>query len=99
MRRPELIADGALVGGHLIHAADSHSVKIYNPASRELLHEVPDCGRAEAARAVDAAAKAFQSWRATTAKHRANLLKAWFAKLLEHQDDLARLISLEQATE
>ncbi len=33
---------------------------------------------------------------ALTAKERANILRRWFNLMMEHQDDLARLMTLEQ---
>ena len=96
LKRSDLIVERAIVGGERRAAADGRTLAVTNPADGQLLANVPDSGAADAARAIDAADAAFQKWRATTAKERANLLKAWFAKLMEHKEDLARLISLEQ---
>ncbi len=46
--------------------------------------------------AIDAANRALPAWRALTAKERANILRNWFNLMMEHQDDLARLMTLEQ---
>jgi succinate-semialdehyde dehydrogenase/glutarate-semialdehyde dehydrogenase len=96
LKRPDLIVERAIIGGERLAAADGGTFAVENPADRHLLAHVPDCGPADAARAIDAAERAFASWRKTTAKERATLLKAWFAKLTEHREDLARLISLEE---
>jgi succinate-semialdehyde dehydrogenase/glutarate-semialdehyde dehydrogenase len=96
LTRSDLIVERALIGGEWMHAADGRTFVVRNPADAQVLAEVPDCGPAEAARAVDAAEQAFVKWRVTTAKERSNLLKAWFAKLIENKEDLARLISAEQ---
>jgi succinate-semialdehyde dehydrogenase / glutarate-semialdehyde dehydrogenase len=94
--RRDLISDRALIGGERRSAADGRTLPVHNPADGQLLGSVPDSGAADAARAVDAAANAFATWKDTTAKERSSLLKAWFAALNEHREDLARLISLEQ---
>lgn len=96
LTRADLIVESAIIGGERVRAVEGHTFQVMNPADGQLLATVPDCGPADAARAVDAAERAFVTWRATLAKERANLLKAWFAKLIEHKEDLARLISLEQ---
>jgi len=57
---------------------------------------VPKLGAAETRRAVEAAERALPAWRALTAKARAQKLRRWFELMLEHQDDLARLMTLEQ---
>jgi succinate-semialdehyde dehydrogenase/glutarate-semialdehyde dehydrogenase len=57
---------------------------------------VPDCTPADAAAAVDAAQRAFASFRHVPARDRAALLRRWHALILGHQEDLARLMSREQ---
>jgi succinate-semialdehyde dehydrogenase/glutarate-semialdehyde dehydrogenase len=53
-------------------------------------------GGAEAVRAIEAADQALPGWRALTAKARAQILRRWFDLILEHEQDLARLMTLEQ---
>ena len=96
LTRNDLILERTVIGGERRPAADGRTFAVTNPADGRLLANVPDGGAADAAQAVDAAERAFMRWRATTAKERSILLKAWFAKLNEHKEDLARLISLEQ---
>jgi succinate-semialdehyde dehydrogenase/glutarate-semialdehyde dehydrogenase len=96
LNRPDLISERAIIGGERRAASDGRTLAVTNPADGHLVANVPDSTPADAARAVDAADRAFTSWRATTAKERANLLKAWFARLIENKEDLARLLSLEQ---
>ena len=72
------------------------SIAVTNPASGALLGHVPDMGTAETRRAIAAAAKAMPAWAARTAKDRSVLLRRWFESMLEHQDDLAQLMTAEQ---
>ncbi len=53
-------------------------------------------GADETRAAIDAANRALPAWRALTAKERATILRNWFNLMMEHQDDLARLMTLEQ---
>jgi succinate-semialdehyde dehydrogenase/glutarate-semialdehyde dehydrogenase len=96
LKRTDLIVERAIIGGERRSAADGRTFAVRNPADDLLLAHVPDCGAADAAHAIDAAEEAFLKWRTTPAKERSILLKSWFAKLSEHAEDLARLISLEQ---
>ena len=57
---------------------------------------MPDSTVADATIAVDSAVRSFPDWRARTAKERSAILKAWHASLMSNQEDLARLISLEE---
>ncbi len=96
LQREDLIVNRAMVGGARVTARDGRCFAVTNPADGSQLACVPDCGAEEARAAVDAAESAFPAWRQRPAKERAGLLKAWFAALMANQEDLARLISLEQ---
>ena len=72
------------------------SIAVDNPATGEILGCVPKLGQTEAREAIAAADAALPAWRALTAKDRANRLRRWFDLVMANQDDLARLMTLEQ---
>lgn len=77
--------------------ADNHAVSIItNPATGAALGQVPELGAVETRRAIEAAQSALSGWRALTAQARAVVLRRWFHLLLENQEDLATLMTLEQ---
>ncbi len=77
--------------------ADSLATKpVTNPATGDTLGHVPNMGAAETRRAIEAADRAWPAWRSKTAKERAAVLRAWHALLIEHQDDLALIMTSEQ---
>ncbi|TVR64787.1 MAG: NADP-dependent succinate-semialdehyde dehydrogenase I, partial [Candidatus Competibacteraceae bacterium] len=84
------------VAGSWIDADHGTVAAITNPATGEILGQVPELGAAETRRAIEAAHAALPGWRALTARDRAALLRRWFDLLLEHQEDLAVLMTLEQ---
>jgi succinate-semialdehyde dehydrogenase/glutarate-semialdehyde dehydrogenase len=99
--RPELSETGlvrheALVGGQWVAADDGRTFAVANPATGEVLAEVPRLGAAETRRAVEAAAAAFPAWRDRPAAQRARILRAFADELMAHRDDLALLLTLEQ---
>jgi succinate-semialdehyde dehydrogenase/glutarate-semialdehyde dehydrogenase len=57
---------------------------------------VPDCGAAETRTAIEAAHAAWPDWRRRTAKERAAVLRRLYELMMEHQEDLARLMTAEQ---
>ena len=67
-----------------------------NPATGELIADVPRCGAHETRRAIEAAHAAQPAWRAKTAKQRAHVLRRWHDLLHENVDDLALLLTTEQ---
>jgi len=69
---------------------------VHNPATGETIGTVPGVGTAETRRAIEAARTAWPAWRATVAKERGRLLQKWFDLIIENQDDLALLLTLEQ---
>jgi succinate-semialdehyde dehydrogenase/glutarate-semialdehyde dehydrogenase len=71
-------------------------LEILNPHDESILGHVPNGGTAEARAAVDAAARALPLWRGLTAKQRAEAIERWADLCMEHQDDLARILTLEQ---
>ncbi|MDY7115995.1 NAD-dependent succinate-semialdehyde dehydrogenase [Halomonas sp. SSL-5] len=91
---PEFLIPKAFIAGEWRDAETRFAVT--DPANGEVLAEVPDLG-AEATRdAVAAAEAAWPAWRKRTAKERANLLRGWYDAIMAHQEELARLMTLEQ---
>jgi succinate-semialdehyde dehydrogenase/glutarate-semialdehyde dehydrogenase len=92
----DLLRTQQFIGGRWCDAADGARFAVNDPADDSRVANVPDGSAADAHAAADAAHAAFPAWRATPAKQRAQLLKRWNALILEHQEDLGRLISREQ---
>ena len=93
---PELFKEQCYVNGTWIAAASGATIPVDDPATGEVIGVVPRCGRDETRAAIDAAAAAWPAWRARTAKERATILRTWSDLILANQEDLARLMTLEQ---
>jgi succinate-semialdehyde dehydrogenase/glutarate-semialdehyde dehydrogenase len=91
-----LFREACYVAGEWIQALNGATIPVDDPATGEVIGSVPRAGRAETRTAIDAAAAAFPEWRARTGKERAAILRRWFELVLANQDDLARLMTLEQ---
>ncbi len=90
----ELLIDKAYVAGHWRDA--ERRFPVTDPATGEVLAEVPDLTAEDARAAVAAAEAVWPAWRRQTAKQRAALLRGWFERIMAHQDALARLMTREQ---
>ena len=90
----DLLLDRALVGGEWVEG-DRAPIAIEDPFTLEVFGEVPNLGAAETERAVAAAAEAFPGWAGKTAQERGRVLRRWLELLVQHRDDLARLITRE----
>lgn len=90
-----LLREQAYINGKWVDADSGVTIKVLNPATGELVGTVAQCGTYETRRAIDAAQKAMVDWRARPAKERSNLLRSWFNLMMEHQEDLARILTAE----
>jgi succinate-semialdehyde dehydrogenase/glutarate-semialdehyde dehydrogenase len=96
LKDADLFRQRALIGDVWQHAHSKATVDVVDPASLEVLGTIPDMGRDETRAAIDAAAEAFKGWKARTHAERAALLERWHDLMLENEEDLALLLTLEQ---
>ena len=95
LTRTDLIRNANYIAGEWTAAAGPQ-LDVTDPATGNVIARVPDSGATEARAALDAAHAAFPAWRKVPAKQRAQIIKRWNDLVLAHQDDLGKLISLEQ---
>jgi len=93
---PALLKTKAYINGQWVDADSGETVAVTNPANGEIIAAVAKCSTAETRRAIEAAAEAFLTWRQRTAKERAACLRKWFNLMMEAQEDLALIMTLEQ---
>ena len=72
------------------------SFDVTNPATGEVILAVSNAGVAETELAVKSAKSALKMWSAKSANERATLLRNWFNLMMENQEDLGRILTLEQ---
>ncbi|ODU69513.1 MAG: NAD-dependent succinate-semialdehyde dehydrogenase [Novosphingobium sp. SCN 66-18] len=86
-----MVIDGERVagGGRRTHA-------VVNPATGETIGELPLAEPADLDRALETARKGFRIWRDSTPQQRAAVLQGAARLMLERQDDLARIATLEE---
>ncbi|MBO6716454.1 MAG: NAD-dependent succinate-semialdehyde dehydrogenase [Rhizobiaceae bacterium] len=85
-----------LIDGAWVDADSGATIDVINPANGQKLGTVPKSGKAETARAIDAAHKAFQTFRKTTANERSKMLRKLHDVIMDNQLALAELLTLEQ---
>ncbi|HRN61344.1 MAG TPA: NAD-dependent succinate-semialdehyde dehydrogenase [Luteimonas sp.] len=96
LQRPDLLRSRHYVAGSWCQAIGGARYDIEDPALAQAFASVPDADALDANAAVEAAHAAFPGWRAVPARDRSRILARWNALLLEHAQDLGRLISREQ---
>ncbi len=90
-----LFRQRAYIDGEWVEADSGETVRVTNPATGEVMGTVPNMGASETETALAAAESARHAWAARTAKDRAAVLKKWFALIMQHQDALGELLTLE----
>jgi succinate-semialdehyde dehydrogenase / glutarate-semialdehyde dehydrogenase len=93
---PDLLRQQAYIDGRWCDADNGKSFPVTDPATGELLAQVPEMQAAETRRAIEAAKAAWLDWRRKTAKDRAVLLRKWYDLMMANVDDLARIMTAEQ---
>ncbi len=96
LERDDLLCDSNFIAGEWVPAADSTRFPVFDPATAETVGQVASSGGDDARKALGAAQAAFPAWAALTARERARFLKRWHALVLDHTEDLARIMALEQ---
>ncbi len=96
LKNKALFRQQCYIDGVWADADSGETINVSNPANGEAVGTVPRMGADETRRAIEAAEAAFPAWRAKTAKERSDILRRWFELMMEHQDDLAQIMTLEQ---
>ncbi|CAI7642916.1 unnamed protein product [Penicillium pancosmium] len=95
LHRPDLLQTKGFVDGKWTSTPASETFDVLNPASLEKLATLPEMDAADTDSAIEAANKAFASFRKTTARQRARWLRRWNDLILENIDDLSLILTLE----
>ncbi|TWB67594.1 succinate semialdehyde dehydrogenase [Nitrospirillum amazonense] len=96
LKDPALLPGLAFIGGAWRPSSTDRTITVTDPATGRPLGTAPDCNEDDTRAAIDAAAAAHGPWRARTAGQRCDILARWHALILEHVDDLARIMTAEQ---
>ena len=85
-----------IIGGEKVPAAHRRTHRVVNPATGEALGELPLADADDLDRALETAAQGFRLWRDAPPTQRAAVLQGAARLMLERQEDLARIATLEQ---
>jgi len=94
LKDPALFRQECYIDGTWVSAKESFEV--LDPADGKVIGRVPSLGQEATRQTVAAASAAYPGWKALTAKERSVIMKRWHALIVEHQDDLAMIMTREQ---
>lgn len=90
----ELNRIGNYINGEWVDASGNYE-PVYNPATGEIIAEVAISTREDVEKAIESAHVAFQEWSQVAVPKRARILFKYQQLLIDHWDELARLITIE----
>jgi succinate-semialdehyde dehydrogenase/glutarate-semialdehyde dehydrogenase len=96
LKDQKLFRQACYIDGAWVEPRPGQAINVDDPATGEIIGVVPRFGAAETRRAIDAAGRALPEWRSRTGKERAAIIRRWFDLMMANQDDLARLMTIEQ---
>ncbi|MGM0517665.1 MAG: NAD-dependent succinate-semialdehyde dehydrogenase [Pseudomonadota bacterium] len=96
IRANPLFRQQAFIDGQWVDADDGVTMAVDNPANRETIGQVPRLGTDATRRAIEAADRALVDWRRQTAEVRGDILRRWYELMLEQEETLAAIMTLEQ---
>ncbi|OYU49660.1 MAG: succinate-semialdehyde dehydrogenase (NADP(+)) [Rhizobiales bacterium PAR1] len=88
--------EASLINGTWVQADSGKTLDVTDPATGAKIGVIPNCGKAETKRAIDAAHAAFPAWRKKTAAERAGMLHKLADLIRQNSEALAHLLTLEQ---
>lgn len=87
---------GLFIDGEWRQAADGQTFDVFNPATEELIGQVPRAGAADVDAALAAAERAFPLWRDTSAFEKSRILLKAVELLRERAESIGELMAIEQ---
>lgn len=96
LKNSELFKTAHFIAGSWQQGRGTEAIDVENPANLARLASFAYADVAALNEAIDAAQEAFKSWSQSTLTQRSEVLMRWQQLMATNQDDLARLMSLEQ---
>ncbi|MCW2411423.1 MULTISPECIES: NAD-dependent succinate-semialdehyde dehydrogenase [unclassified Sphingobium] len=90
----DLLLSKAYVAGKWVDGSGD-PIAVDDPYTLETVGQVPRVSEAQVSEAIDAANRAFPQWARRPAKERGAILRRWYELVIQHKEDFARLITLE----
>ncbi|EGE01703.1 succinate-semialdehyde dehydrogenase [Trichophyton equinum CBS 127.97] len=95
LKDKSLFIEKCYVNGEWVDASSGETFEVQDPSTGKLIGTCPEFTPADTQKAIDAAVSAFPSFRKTTARERARMLRRWHQLMIDNAEDLATLITWE----
>ncbi|WQF77310.1 Putative aldehyde dehydrogenase domain, aldehyde/histidinol dehydrogenase [Colletotrichum destructivum] len=95
LKDPSLFVEKSYIDGKWVASTSSKTFQVINPASEDLIGTCPESTITDLDSAIESAAKAFPTWKATSGRQRGRIIKRIFDLLVENKEDLGKIITAE----
>lgn len=96
IRELEIFKSSAYINGNWVNSTVGNLIEVFNPFDNSLIGTIPALAEEQVHDAIQSASEAQMSWKKQTIKYRSDLLKKWFELILQHQAELAQIMTVEQ---
>lgn len=96
IQNKNLFRQQAFINGQWVDSLNGEHLTVSNPSNQAILGHVPSITAEQTQQAIVAANTAWQAWREMPAKERSVIIRQWFNLIIQNQEDLAIIMTLEQ---
>ncbi|KAJ5702046.1 aldehyde dehydrogenase [Penicillium malachiteum] len=95
LKDPTLFVEKSYIDGQCISSTSNKTFNVYNPATETLIGTCPESNTDDINAVIQAASRAFPSWRAQTGRQRGRILRKLFDLIVENKEDIGKIITAE----
>ncbi|GAD93973.1 hypothetical protein AN0079.2 [Paecilomyces variotii No. 5] len=95
LKDPKLFVEKSYIDGQWVLSKSNKTFNVYNPASEALIGTCPESNTEDLNDAIEAADRAFLTWRALSGRQRGRILRKLFDLLVESKEDIGKIITAE----
>jgi len=99
LQHKSLLKNQCYINGKWISASSGKTFEVFNPYDNKKIADVVDADVEECKTAIEAAGQAFKVWKNYSAGKRSRILKKWYQLQIKHQQDLAKILTIERFVE
>lgn len=96
IRKLEIFKSSAYINGNWVTSSTGNVIEVFNPFDNSFIATIPALDKEQVNTAIQSAFEAQISWKKQSIKYRSDLLKKWFKLIIEHQVELAQIMTVEQ---
>ncbi|EGP91285.1 unnamed protein product [Zymoseptoria tritici ST99CH_1A5] len=95
LKDKSLLKSQSYINGQWVGAKSGKTFEVHDPSTGKVIGSMPEMNKEDTEHAIKAASTAFQSFKKTTGRERARLLRKWYNLVQENSEDIAKLITWE----